>query len=238
MARKKKQVEESGPAGAPEWMVTFSDCMTLLLTFFVLLLSYSSFDDIVIQQLKGGFTKELPSVSTDKDRSKDAFLPYKKVRYIEELEAGSEKLAFEKTKEGTVKEDSVNNFRNKKVFLWSSSQIFWGKGMRISPEGQDTLKTMASFLKRVAGRIVISENNLQGGQRSEQLGLSRSWEVMEYLKKEGLDENRFSLSAGTTITHKKRQPEQMGSAEVNPGPNNKTFDRKLEIVLLERSVFN
>lgn len=238
MAREKKQVEESVPAGAPDWMVTFSDCMTLLLTFFVLLLSYSSFDDVIIQQLKGGFTKELPSITTDEDRSKDAFLPYKKVRYIEELEKGSEKLTFDKTKEGTMEEDSVTNFHNKKIFLWSSSQIFWGNGIRISPEGQDTLKTMASFLKQVAGRIVISENKLQGGQRSEQLGLSRSWEVMEYLKKEGLDENRFSLSAGTTITRKNRQTEQMGLAGANSGSNNEAFDRKIEIVLLERSVFN
>ena len=45
MAREKKQPEPEQQAGAPEWMVTFSDCMTLLLTFFVLLLSFSSFDD-------------------------------------------------------------------------------------------------------------------------------------------------------------------------------------------------
>ncbi|MHC4104970.1 MAG: flagellar motor protein MotB, partial [Planctomycetota bacterium] len=45
MAREKKQVVEDEAPGAPEWMVTFSDCMTLLLTFFVLLLSFSSFDD-------------------------------------------------------------------------------------------------------------------------------------------------------------------------------------------------
>ena len=45
MGRANKQVESDEAPGAPEWMVTFSDCMTLLLTFFVLLLSFSSFDD-------------------------------------------------------------------------------------------------------------------------------------------------------------------------------------------------
>ena len=40
MARKKK-VDEA-PAGAPLWMATFGDLMSLLLTFFVLLISFST----------------------------------------------------------------------------------------------------------------------------------------------------------------------------------------------------
>ena len=37
MARKKKQA----PAGAPQWMVTYGDMMTLLLCFFVIIVSMS-----------------------------------------------------------------------------------------------------------------------------------------------------------------------------------------------------
>lgn len=40
MARDKKR--DDGPAGAPAWMVTYGDLMSLLLTFFVLLLSFST----------------------------------------------------------------------------------------------------------------------------------------------------------------------------------------------------
>lgn len=39
--RKKKKL---GASGAPEWMTTFADIMTLLLTFFVLILSFSTMD--------------------------------------------------------------------------------------------------------------------------------------------------------------------------------------------------
>lgn len=46
-------------AGAPLWMVTFSDMMTLLLTFFVLLLSMATLDQVRFQQaaesLSGAF---------------------------------------------------------------------------------------------------------------------------------------------------------------------------------------
>jgi chemotaxis protein MotB len=57
MARKKKQ--EEGGGGAPEWLVTYSDLVTLLLTFFVLLLSMANMDKVkfhdALGSLKGAF---------------------------------------------------------------------------------------------------------------------------------------------------------------------------------------
>ena len=45
MARKKRNTEEpENRSGSPAWMTTFSDMMTLLLTFFILLYSFSSLD--------------------------------------------------------------------------------------------------------------------------------------------------------------------------------------------------
>ena len=40
-------------AGAPDWMVTFADLMSLLLTFFVLLLSFSSMEVSKFNTLSG-----------------------------------------------------------------------------------------------------------------------------------------------------------------------------------------
>ena len=55
--RKKKK--QDGPPGTPEWMVTFSDIMSLLVTFFVLLMTFSSFDsdtfDLMSGSLRGAF---------------------------------------------------------------------------------------------------------------------------------------------------------------------------------------
>ena len=42
----KKERKVDAPAGAPAWMVTYSDLVTLLLTFFVLLLSMASMDPV------------------------------------------------------------------------------------------------------------------------------------------------------------------------------------------------
>lgn len=43
MAKRKKQVEE--PPGVPAWMATFSDLVTLLLTFFVMLMAMANFSE-------------------------------------------------------------------------------------------------------------------------------------------------------------------------------------------------
>jgi len=47
MAPERKKKEEEVEEGAPGWVVTYGDCMSLLLTFFILILSFSS-----IQQTK------------------------------------------------------------------------------------------------------------------------------------------------------------------------------------------
>lgn len=54
MPRKKKEAEPVNPLG---WMVTFSDLVTLLLTFFVLLISMSSMDVKSVQEAFGLFTE-------------------------------------------------------------------------------------------------------------------------------------------------------------------------------------
>lgn len=48
MSRRRKRSSESG--GSPEWMTTFSDLMTLLLTFFILLYSMSSVSNVKFTQ--------------------------------------------------------------------------------------------------------------------------------------------------------------------------------------------
>lgn len=45
MARRAKK-QQATPAGAPAWMVTYSDMVTLLLTFFVMLLAMANFEDM------------------------------------------------------------------------------------------------------------------------------------------------------------------------------------------------
>ncbi len=221
---RKQQIVEQEP-GAPEWMVTFSDCMTLLLTFFVLLLSFSSFDDKVHRQLQETMFTDLPNIYAQVKRQRDALIQDEQINPTKELLKGSETETLVRGPQGNMKQTSkVKSFRDRKVFLISSERIFWGKGTKLSPEGHDILATLAKFLGRVPGRIVISENAPNSRIASKTLGLERSWAVMEdMVHKQAFDEKRLSITANSTI----------------PTENEDGGDeRRLEIIILERSITN
>ncbi len=233
MQHERKQLESDGPAGAPSWMVTFCDSMTLMLTFFVLLFSFSSFNEDVFQKLALTFAKALYSTVPFIEKDKGAFLPTKQIVATDYLGEGSEKLTLVRGWEDNLKEETKPmDFHSRKVFLLPSKEVFLGKGTAISLEGRNTLATMATFLKERPSRIVISENRPGDDEGSDQLGLLRAWAVMEYVTtKQGLDKRRFSISATSTLVR-----ERFKSGK--PGLLKQKTERGLEIVLLERSIYN
>lgn len=75
--RRRKKEKKNGNTGAPLWMTTYSDMVTLLLTFFVLLLSMAEMDKIKFQQAVGslrgafGITESNPN----RDPKSEVILP-------------------------------------------------------------------------------------------------------------------------------------------------------------------
>jgi len=55
MARERKKVTVEGPKGAPAWMVTYGDMMTLLLVFFVFVVSFSTIEIEKFRAALGSF---------------------------------------------------------------------------------------------------------------------------------------------------------------------------------------
>jgi len=230
MARTPKPRESDEDPGAPEWMVTFSDCMTLLLTFFVLLLTFSSFDDRVFRNLKVVYAKAFTSISVSRRSDRDALADMPPVRYLVELDKGSEKRTEDSgQEENLMKESDPVNLRRGLALLISSEGLFWGKGTTLSPEGRRTMDLVGSFLKKVPSRIVISELGPRHDRTSIHFGLPRAWAVVEYLTaKSGLDRARFSIS----------QTGSLPRSDLATGPGRSRSGRNVEIVLLERSIYN
>lgn len=230
MSREKIPPQEESGGGAPKWMVTFSDCMTLLLTFFVLLLSFSSFDEKVFLKLETVFANDQHLVSSKDKKDKEAFLSIEQIQTTKELSKGSEKPTLEKGDENNLrKEDHSVDFRDMKVFLIPSNEIFWGRGVILSNNGHKILATMAAFMEKIPNRIVISENNYEDENNNEESGLSRAWAIVEYLtSKQGLSKTRFSISSTSTLKQETLKKTKQDS---------KT-NRHLEIVLLEEGIYN
>jgi hypothetical protein len=208
MKNGKGQKEPDEAPGAPEWMVTFSDCMTLLLTFFVLLLSFSTFEDRTFSDLKVIYSTYLPSIGLRTRATEEAVSQVQLIRIESEPDTGSEKPTEEKKEAGGLRQTQPLDFYNYKVFVIPSSEVFWGNGSSISSSGRETLSMFLDF------------------------GLSRAYAVINFfVNQKGLDKERFNISAISTVNKKQ-------FAGIDNRTLNVTNNRFLEIVLLEWSIYN
>lgn len=216
MARKKKQFHDEEP-GSPEWLVTFSDCITLLLTFFVLLISFASFEKETFDSLAESFAQALPSIGWSLVGNEESFQKKQESNDRVRQTKGTEtRTNISRLTSNYMQEKKPLDFRNLKVFTMPSEQFFWGQGIAISQSGREVLDALAKFLHSVPGRVVISENGPDG---KPELSLARCLAVLEYFtEEENLPAERFSISPATTL----RTPPQV---------------RQLEITLLERSIY-
>jgi len=235
MARPKKEAPAEESAGAPLWMVTFSDCMNLLLTFFVLLVTFSAFGEEQQERILnfGNAIRTAFGVPAELSGSRDesSMLPKQQVVAKEQPEYGSDAPTGNTSpaaRSGALNEDlQAADYRNHKVFLVPARKVFLGRGKALSADGRYFLAVMASFLKEVQGDVVISENGPEG-QGGMELGLSRATVVLEYLLSlQDLGRERFSMTAESVAP-----PEEADGSVVTYH----RAERMLEIVLLEGSV--
>ncbi len=229
MARQSKPQEEETPQSAPEWMVTFSDCMTLLLTFFVLLLSFSSFDNKKFSKLQAIYCTALDSIFPLRHDSRDSLNYIEPVKYLSEENVGSEKPTQSESKdEGLLKEKLSGDLNDGVVLLLPSEKIFLGNGKILSPQGRNILNDIALYLSEMPNRIVISEKSSIDNETAESNHLERAWIVMNYLvtkTNRKIDENRISVSISGTTSY---QGSQKSDSE----------EKFVEISLLQRSIYN
>ncbi|HOM62028.1 MAG TPA: flagellar motor protein MotB [Anaerohalosphaeraceae bacterium] len=216
MARKKKQFQNEEP-GSPEWLVTFSDCITLLLTFFVLLISFASFEKETFESLSESFAQALPSIGWSRLIDRESFQNKQESKDRVQHTKGTEtRTNITRLTSNYMQEKKPLDFRNLKVFTMPSEQFFWGQGTAISQSGREVLQALAKFLHSVQGRVVISENGPDG---KTDLSLARCLTVLKYFTEEAnLPAERFSISPATTL----RTPPHV---------------RQIEITLLERSIY-
>jgi len=179
--------------GAPPWMVTFGDLMSLLLCFFVLLLSFSEMDAAKYKEVAGSLAKAFGV-----QRQSKAFQTPKGIKMIakdfdQDLIPSRERLEYIATQERKkigeeLKEDIENNFQGVKdmvqvkvgqkevtIRLMGESTFDSGKA-KIRKEMVPLLKKIGSTLKGTKGDIVIAghtdDRPIRGGPFKSNLQLS------------------------------------------------------------------
>ena len=207
MARKKK----SGDSGVSEgWMVTFSDLMTLLLTFFVLLLSMSSLTRNVLTEINtfmsprnylndataGRISDRMrlilqllrePDVTQDETTLKDVLFP-------------NDVLPDEMN--NATLEDNLKVFRKPEglVIVMTDALLFAKGSNRLTPAAKKILHSLVDVLHHTNADINISGFADEGDAASKkglmELSGERAIAVLDYfLKSGGLPPQRFTISA-------------------------------------------
>lgn len=191
MARKKRRSQDDGPPGVGDWIVTFSDCMTLLLCFFVLLLTFSSFDEESLKRFGGAFSYDQirPGVE-ERFQPKDA-MSEPVMNLMDQTRQGSETPGkAHKTPESTDRPESRWTpedaaYLDRKIIHIPSAKLFEPHTSDLRDEGKSMLDLLRGFLREMPCRIVISESTprrmIAGRLTGRRGGLNRAWAITHYL---------------------------------------------------------
>ncbi len=125
MAKYQEEPEEC-EEGAPAWMVTFADLVTLLLTFFVLLLSFANTDEQMFNEMKGS-VKDAFGVSKE---SRGTFEKEKS----ESVSSRPEIIKLEKENNKMLRD--IRKLINKLGLKGSSMMKLEKDGLKITIKGQ------------------------------------------------------------------------------------------------------
>jgi len=210
MSEEQFQNNEAAEEGAPSWIVTFADLMSLLLCFFVLLLSFSEMDRQKYREVAGSMANAFGVQRKEKvfespkgtkliarafDREKLA------TRDKEEIGKAMAKEEMAKKEEMVKKMDEaimakapdlkdmieIEPGKHQMVIRLMGETAFDSGNARVKPEALPLLKKIAAILKGTSGEIVIAGHTdnvpVSGGKfRSNlQLSIERATRVTELL---------------------------------------------------------
>ena len=205
-SRRPRKPADDFQQGTPAWMVTFSDCMQLLLTFFVVLMTFSSFDDAKMARLSGAFNfRPNLSIFSNEQEIDDSIVP-EPPSVVDKTEKGAEKpnsLETEMIKNPKEPRPVVDTeaYRDERVFYIPSRRLFLGNGSFLTKEGQDYLERIASFLKLVPCVVIMGEVRPDDQLETPHAplpenGLARCWTILQFFTvTQGVPPERFCISA-------------------------------------------
>lgn len=235
MARKKKLDCEE----IPPWMITFADVMTLMLTFFILLVSMATIDQrrklVALGSIIGtfGFNKQSYELYTRKDNK----------RTVEPGPIDSGDLEPLKALKWENVTDDINFRSNRFVQILSidASLLFTANGTTLSDEGRAALDGFLPLLRQVRypllvaghtsglrdefGRNYLPEQDNQNPDLSWKLSLYRTLTIYTYFLNNGIPADMLRMEAfGKFRPH---YPQNTAK--------NRARNRRVDIVLDKRS---
>lgn len=234
MARRRTRPKLSPPNAS--WMVTFADLMTLLLSFFVLLLSMSSMDKSILRDVVSHFVGDMglaPKKGAGRVATKFEFMN----QVIEKPELALldpqriKDLLFpdEVLPEGMARSSLDDNLRilvrPEGIALVLSDGLLFDVGeSTLTEESRRILSGFAEFLATVTTPVNVAgyTDNVPAGQKDNYaLSSERAMSVLTFFLERGFEPRRFTVSAYAEAF-------PLGD---NTTPEGRAMNRRVEILL-------
>jgi chemotaxis protein MotB len=245
VAKEQEKINIIVQQGAADWVVTFGDLMSLLLCFFVLLLSFSEMDKAKYKEVAGSLAKafgvqrknkafEAPrGISMiAKDFDQDLVPTHEREEFIPTIK--HEEIREELQKEIETRFNDMKNLvqvesKNGKVIIRLMGESTFDSGKAtIRKKMTPLLGKISTVLEKTPGEVVVAGHTdnvpLHGGRFKNNLGLSiaRASSVAEYLMRTG----RIEPSRVATMGFGEFRP-----IESNDTAEGRRMNRRVEIVL-------
>ena len=187
--------EEGPPSNG--WILSFSDCMTNLLCFFVLLVSFSSFDVSAQGRIQGAFSAmSSPAISDRRTEATDAVVPPQK-RPFDPTPEGAEKPTDQppepvlKTQSKSVPD--VKAFHDQVTIRIPAGDLFLGSGHLLTATGRSGLKLIGSYMRLLPVRAVVRSQGQAGSDGESHM--RRAWSVVSCISEEAqVSRDRFCIA--------------------------------------------
>ncbi len=241
--KKDEEVEEDEGPTCPFWMLTFGDAMSLLLTFFVMLVSFTSFDEMKV----GGFIGSVSLRFGGAGFSGRGSGLEKLERIVKILVRNRRALTFREQDQvisklmnlkGYVKSQGIYDYIEitkvqRGYSIRIQNELLFEKGSdELSEQAKKVLKKILPLLKFVDNPLVIEGHTDDtpvkwGGKFRDNFELSfyRAKAVADFLRENGISDDRIGIAGLADL--KPLYP--------NDTPEHRAKNRRVEIVIVGRT---
>ncbi|MDX8403412.1 MAG: flagellar motor protein MotB [Mariprofundaceae bacterium] len=202
MARKKKYPVEY-KADPEAWMTTFADLVSLMLTFFILLVSMSTLDKTGLQDISTYFQKAVSVMSAGQKTELHIIPPIEMQKIVtpRELMLAMRQNSHVVLQNSTLSHNIKSVIIKDRLYLRISDAALFDEGSaELKPEHIKALKRLSKMLATVPGRIGVNGHSDNRGIAEESaypdpwsLTLARAASVLHILEEEGVNPSRLSL---------------------------------------------
>ncbi|QDU09514.1 flagellar motor protein MotB [Gimesia aquarii] len=227
--------EDDGPPGVPEWVVTYGDMMSLLLTFFIMLVSMSEIrtDEgsvrAMLDSLRERFGSD-PGTAAVPGKNLEPTSNQKKPASKGSSSDGGTKAGKEKSAGGGGPNKTVERINSGTEVTLGGGASFGRFSAELNPEIKRKLDIIAEILAPRPNRLVVrghaSPEPLPKDSKfrdSQELSFYRAKNVAEYLESKGIAPERLIVSSS-------------GDAEpqtITRNPEEQYLNRRVDVFLID-----